>query len=186
MSNARDFLIEKGTLKKYRGQAKDVVIPEDVKRIAGKGRNAFDYGAFALCKRLKSITIQGDSITIGGEAFFGCDNLTSIAIMSGDSITIEKKAFLGCNNLTSITIMSSDADIDQYAFMFVDSISTVFAPRLPHAALRACGLGMPAARTFIEQHQDYTDESIVKEYIAYIAAQRKKLLPMILELVKRI
>ena len=57
-----------------------------------------------------------DSVTsIGGSAFYGCSNLTSVTI--GNSVTtIGNNAFYGCNALTNITIPDSVTSIGGSAF----------------------------------------------------------------------
>ena len=49
MSNASDFVIKDGVLKKYKGSGRKVVIPDGVTEI---GDNAF-----RACSRLSSVTI---------------------------------------------------------------------------------------------------------------------------------
>ena len=66
--NPKDFEIENGTLKKYKGRSSVVVIPDNVTRI---GRYAF-----SCCKGLTSVTIPDSVTSIGDEAFSGCRNLT--------------------------------------------------------------------------------------------------------------
>ena len=70
MSNASDFVIENGVLKKYVGPGGDVVIPNEVVSI---GNAAFDG-----CKKLTSITLPDSVTSIGECAFYDCSSLTSI------------------------------------------------------------------------------------------------------------
>ena len=49
MSDSKDFVIEKGILKKYVGSGGDVVIPDGVKTVCD--------GAFGYCYELKSVII---------------------------------------------------------------------------------------------------------------------------------
>ena len=101
MSNTNDFLIENGILTKYRGNKKNVVIPDGVTSIGD--------AAFGNCRCLANITIPNGVTSIGEEAFKNCDSLTSITIP--DSVTsIGDHAFYDCSSLTSINV----ADANRY------------------------------------------------------------------------
>ena len=67
MSNASDFIIENGVLKKYVGPGGDVVIPEGVTVIG--------YCAFEDATNLTSVEIGEGVEEIGGKAFFECLSL---------------------------------------------------------------------------------------------------------------
>ena len=69
MSNASDFIIENGVLKKYVGPGGDVVIPKDVTSIG--------VGAFDGCTNLTSSVLPDGVISFYDWAFDGCTNLTS-------------------------------------------------------------------------------------------------------------
>lgn len=75
MSNASDFVIENGVLKKYVGPGGDVLIPEGVKSLG-------NY-VFSACKSLRSIAIPDGVTGIGKHAFSGCKSLRSIVIPDG-------------------------------------------------------------------------------------------------------
>ena len=67
------FVIKNGVLENYKGNSKNVVIPDGVTTIG--------YEAFSRCSsRLKSITIPDSVTSIGRRAFYNCSNLTSITI----------------------------------------------------------------------------------------------------------
>ncbi len=90
MSNAEDFEIKNGELKKYKGKDSCVVIPDGVTSI---GRYAFHN-----CQNLTNVTIPDSVTSIGSTAFGYCFNLTSIEIPK--SVTsIEKHAFFGVNEI---------------------------------------------------------------------------------------
>lgn len=74
MSNASDFVIENGILKKYIGPGGDVVIPKGVTEIEMK--------AFADCRALTGIDIPDGVSMIGREAFSGCDEVTALRLPS--------------------------------------------------------------------------------------------------------
>ena len=80
--------------------------------------------AFAGCNNLTSVTIPDSVTTIGGGAFSGCSSLTSVTI--GDSvITIGHHTFEHCSNLTSITIPDSVTTIGNSAFFWCSSLTSV-------------------------------------------------------------
>lgn len=66
----REFIIEKGVLKKYRGNAADVTIP--------KGVTAIGEGAFERCESLCSVTLPASVVRIEEYAFWDCKNLEHI------------------------------------------------------------------------------------------------------------
>ena len=91
----KDFEIEHGTLKKYKGSSSVVVIPDSVTSIGDS--------AFSCCKGLTSVTIPDSVTSIGGDAFFYCTGLTSVTIP--DSVTkIGGGAFYNCSKLQDIYI----------------------------------------------------------------------------------
>lgn len=95
MSNASDFIIENGILKKYVGPGGDVVIPGGVTSIY--------RGAFSACDSLSSVTIPEGVTSIGDQAFEYCENLTSVRIPDS-VVSIGGWAFQVCNNLTCISM----------------------------------------------------------------------------------
>lgn len=113
----KDFVIEAGELKEYKGESVNVVIPDNVKVIGyrafmGKGiesvvlsENVVTIGnsAFANCSSLSSVTIPDSVKNIYDYAFYGCSSLKSI-VMPKSSETIGDAAFSGCSALKSITI----------------------------------------------------------------------------------
>ena len=95
MSNASDFIIENGALKKYVGPGGEVAIPDGVTEILER--------AFQNCSKLVSVVIP-DSVTgIGALAFFGCGNLESVEIPTNVN-RIGESAFGLCKKLKCVTI----------------------------------------------------------------------------------
>ena len=149
----KDFEIENGTLKKYKGRSSVVVIPDNMTRISDL--------AFCDCRSLTSIVISDSVASIGNYAFQGCYNLQDIYItdiaawcnISGldnlmryvssnkklyinnelaTSITIPdgvtailSDAFRYCRSLTSITIPDSVTSIGDYAFYNCSGLTSV-------------------------------------------------------------
>ena len=109
-----DYKTYKGgiRIKKYIGNAKDVVIPS---LIDGKRVTSIGNFAFLRCTGLTSVTIPDSVTSIGDLAFSGCTGLTSITIP--DSVTsIGDFAFSYCTGLKRIIIPDSVKRIGEYAF----------------------------------------------------------------------
>ena len=130
MSNASDFIIENGVLKKYIGSGGDVIIPEGIMEI---GSNACSYaqlesvtipegvvkigmGAFSG-NRLNRVTLPKSLRESGTHAFGMCGGLEEIIIPYGVK-KIGSKAFNHCVRLCnvvvsdSVTVVGSDAFAD--------------------------------------------------------------------------
>lgn len=122
MSNASDFIIENGVLKKYVGPGGDVVIPEGVTEI---GEDAFceaeqinGYTLIAPNDSITSVFLPNGLKKIGIQAFRGHISLTQIEFPRTLK-TIESGAFWGCG-LEEIIIPRSVAKIETDAFRFVE------------------------------------------------------------------
>ncbi len=115
--DAQRFEIKDGELKKYRGTAADVVVPDGVTSIGN--------GAFDCCDRLKSVTLPNGLKSIKSVAFQWCKNLERINIPQGvQSIWFD--AFLHCRNLTSITIPNSVKSVYSNAFNGCTGLKTIY------------------------------------------------------------
>ena len=121
MSDASDFIIENGVLKKYVGPGGDVVIPEGVTEI---GENAFCYyeSLQELEYSIPNKTLTGVSLPnhlskIGESAFDNCVLLTKVNFPEGLK-EIGSKAFRG-TSLTEIHIPKSVKKIGDDAFGFL-------------------------------------------------------------------
>ncbi len=111
------FEIETGILKKYNpNEETEIIIPEGVRCIA--------EGAFAICKRVKSVTIPEGVTKIGDGAFAQCSNLASVTIPAS-VMRIGDGAFYKCYSLKDITIPSSVMSIGYQAFAECDCLTSV-------------------------------------------------------------
>ena len=138
-----DFEIdEEGTLTRYRGFDKNVVIPDGVKAI---GEEAFEndtliesvsipnsvtyigYGAFSDCTGLKSITIPDSVIETDSGVFYGCTSLTSVQL-SNTLTTLASSFFSHCDSLETITLPNSLKSIGSYAFSSCIKLKDISIP----------------------------------------------------------
>lgn len=111
---AKDFKFDAktGTITKYVGKSKAVVIPS---KIGGKLVKAIGAKAFLGNSKLTSISMSNSVTSIGEGAFKNCKGLKSITIPKSVN-EIAVAAFGGCKSLTSITIPSSVTFIGEDAF----------------------------------------------------------------------
>ena len=83
--------------------------------------------AFYNCDSLTSAVIPDSVTSIGYRAFSNCRNLTKLIIP--DSVTsIEFEAFFGCSSLMEIVIPDSVTSIGRYAFSGCSSLTEVVIP----------------------------------------------------------
>ncbi len=136
-SKSSDFVIEDGVLKKYKGSATEVIIPDGVIEIGGGealANNGLNYNntitkvvipdsvtkigmcAFYMSSGLSEINIPENVTTIGQGAFSDCDSLSEIRIPESTT-TIGMEAFSFCRNLSKINIPESVTTIGGNAFL---------------------------------------------------------------------
>ncbi len=99
--------IEKGMLKKYKGEGGNIRIPNTVKSI--------QWYAFKDCSGLVSVTVAHTVKTIGCGAFKDCSGLVSAVLPSGVKC-IKSRAFKSCGCLTEIAIPNSVKFIEKRVF----------------------------------------------------------------------
>ena len=167
MSNASDFIIENGVLKKYVGPGGDVVIPDGVTEIGEKafwmccnlvrivipdsvtniGPRAFEY-----CELLQDIKLSTNIDKIDIYTFNNCSALSSIQIPNGVT-KILWNAFSYCTSLSHITIPDSVACIDDYAFVGCESLRI----NITNISLLPSKIRKNAAICFLEDGGDSSD-----------------------------
>ena len=100
---------------------------EPTGKLTINGSGAMDdnyYPWSSYDNKIKSIVIYSGVTTIGDNAFFAYDNLTSVTI--GNSVTtIGEYAFFACESLSSVTIGNSVTTIGEHAFYACESLSNV-------------------------------------------------------------
>ena len=83
--------------------------------------------AFFNCNGLTSIIIPNFVTSIGSNAFFNCNGLTSI-IIPNSVTSIGDHAFGGCTGLTSINIPNSVTSIGDYTFDYCSGLTSIEIP----------------------------------------------------------
>ena len=96
----------KVTITNYTGSATAVSIPS---KIEGKSVTSIGYEAFYHCDSLTSVTIPNSVTSIGYDAFYHCISLTNVTIPNS-VISIGNGAFCNCSNLTNIDVNSNNAN----------------------------------------------------------------------------
>ena len=99
-----------------------------IKRVViQQGVRAIGDQAFYYCENLTSVAIPDSVTSIGGSAFSGCSGLTSVTIPDGVT-SIGDYAFSDCSGLTSVTIPSSVTSIGDGAFSGCTELTSVTIP----------------------------------------------------------
>ncbi|MBQ6936545.1 MAG: leucine-rich repeat domain-containing protein [Clostridia bacterium] len=119
MADSKDFLIENGVLKRYKGKSKNVVVPEGVTAI---GKRAFSNKQF-----IESVIIPEGVIVIKTEAFVFCDNLKHV-LLPDTLKTISEGAFSNCFSLESIEIPDDVEVIGRGAFHRCGALKNIKFP----------------------------------------------------------
>jgi len=110
-------------------------------QIDGVAVTSIGYEAFYDHDNLTSVTIPDSVKSIGDEAFSYCSKLTSVTIPN--SVTsIGDEAFRSCNSLTSVTIPDSVKSIGDEAFSYCSKLTSVTIPNsvtsIGHSAFDPC------------------------------------------------
>ncbi len=105
----------------YTGDSNNVYIPLIFN---GKPVTSIGYEAFYNCDSLTSIVIPDNITSIGNRAFYDCSSLTNIVLP--DSVTsIGSYAFSSCSSLTSVVIPDNITSIGDYAFVGCSSLTSI-------------------------------------------------------------
>lgn len=116
VAEREDFIYEiaddQATVTGYNGRGGDVVIPST---LGGYPVTAIGDNAFYCCDNVTSIEIPNGVTAIGESAFSGCNSLVSINIPNGVT-TIEYRTFFDCTGLKSINIPNGVTTIRPWAF----------------------------------------------------------------------
>ena len=150
-----------------KGEMRDYLYPNrapwsksDIKRvIIGDGVTTIGEDAFYGCNTLTSVTIPNSVTKIGEHAFRGCSALTSVTIPNSVT-TIGYYAFGGCSALTSVTIPNSVIEIVSSAFEECSALTSVTIPnsvtKIGGSAFSGCSaltsVTIPNSVTAIREH----------------------------------
>ena len=89
-----------------------------------------NYGVFAGCSQLTTVTFPNRAIALGSCIFKGCTSLTSVEI-KGDVTALGKKAFEGCKNLTTVVgfdNITTMTELPDYFFAYT-KLSSINLPQ---------------------------------------------------------
>jgi len=131
-----DFVIKKGVLKEYCGNATEVLIPKGVRKI---GDGAFKR---PCCRKITRLTVPEGVTAIGNFAFQELEALTDLTLPSTLQ-TIGSQAFSVCRALTELQIPDGVTTIGFGTFEYCSRLETVRLPKgltqIPEKAFRMCG-----------------------------------------------
>ena len=148
---SRDFSITNGILKRYKGEMRNVVLPEGITEIGDR--------AFSGINLIESVIIPPGVTKIGYAAFEDCRKLKRVTIPDGVKEICEE-AFLRCTRLQEITIPASVDTIGRHALG--EYFYYKYDARFPyevygnykHFRIR-CAKGSAAERYAAENHLTY-------------------------------
>ncbi len=93
----------------------------------GEGVTSIGSNAFYRCENMTSVMIPDSVTRIGSGAFCNCTGLTNVAIPNGVT-SIGDNAFEGCTGLTSVAIPNSVTSIGDNAFNGCTGLTSVTIP----------------------------------------------------------
>ena len=154
-----------------------------IKRVViQQGVRAIGDQAFYYCENLTSVAIPDSVTSIGGSAFSGCSGLTSVTIPEGVT-SIGDYAFSDCSGLTSVTIPSSVTSIGWRAFenctaltfMTIPESVTYINGEVFSNCVRLARVTIPKSVTEISSKAFYYCDSLTDVYYAGTAADWAKI-----------
>lgn len=128
-ASVSDFTIENGVLTAYKGESKNVVIPDGVK-VIGDGSPVFG-------NTVESVTIPTSATEIAEMAFYGCSALKSVTFAEGSQLKkIGESAFYTATSLETLTIPEGVTEIGTNAFYATHALREI---NLPASLTTVCG-----------------------------------------------
>lgn len=107
---------------------KDVDILGVVGTYEGGGGGGDDSFAKLIDRSITSVTIPSGVKNIGGSAFNGCKNLTSVSMPSNEVNYINGNAFSGCDALTTVSLSTTLRSISTNAFYGCKALTSIYIP----------------------------------------------------------
>ena len=128
-ASVSDFTIENGVLTAYKGESKNVVIPDGVK-VIGDGSPVFG-------NTVESVTIPTSATEIAEMAFYGCSALKSVTFAEESQLKkIGESAFYTATSLERLTIPEGVTEIGTNAFYATHALREI---NLPASLTTVCG-----------------------------------------------
>lgn len=139
-TEASKFTVDNGTLIRYEGYCRNIILPNTINKIKDIEPNRFIYGtsdqlndqagvyhsAFQnVVGNLNTIYINSEMVELGDCAFRGCYALERVEFRGNNIETIGAYAFADCDNLREFTIPEKVTKIDTYCFYGTDNLNRV-------------------------------------------------------------
>jgi len=131
---------EEGTLLRYLGNCKNIILPSKVNKIKNVEPGEFvsglfddtrvadgsNYSAFDRVHReLEIVYINPECMELGSCAFKGCESLVKIKFLGNNVQKFGKNSFEGCSSLRSIDIPSSVKTIENRVFLDLNALKYI-------------------------------------------------------------
>lgn len=160
-----DFTIVNGVLEKYKGNDKEVVIPENVREI---GRNAF------AGTNIQKVTLPDSVLIIQNWAFSACSKLEQVVLMGGLK-TIGSYAFNGCVKLSQINLTESINSIGLRAFHDCESLpNNVLPNKFIAQGSEIFGEPFASRKTKAEKEEELRQKKILEEKLKKEEEERRE------------